>query len=42
VIDLFSEAGIGHAVWSWRGFASVTTPDNQITDPEMVKILARV
>ena len=41
VIDLFSEAGIGHAVWSWRGFASVTDEKNEIIDPEMVKILAR-
>ncbi len=41
LLDLFHDAGIGHAVWSWRGFASITDRDNNITDPELVKIIAR-
>ncbi len=41
LMDLLNEVGIGHAVWSWRGFASITDRVGNITDPELVSIIAR-
>ncbi len=40
VVSLFNELGIGRAVWSYRGFASLTTPDDRVTDEELVRIIA--
>ncbi|HPT84653.1 MAG TPA: cellulase family glycosylhydrolase [Bacillota bacterium] len=39
VSTLLKERGIGRAVWSYRGFATITSPDNKTWDEEMVKAI---
>lgn len=38
--DIFNEYGIGHAVWSYRGFNHVTDDNNQVKSEELIKIIA--
>ena len=39
ICDIFNEYGIGHAVWSYRGFNRVTDNQNQPESMELVKII---
>ena len=39
--DLLLSHGIGRAVWSYRGFSAITSPDNQSCDAAMVDAVAR-
>ena len=39
--DLMNSHGIGHAVWSYRGFSSITSPDNKSFDKAMVDAISR-
>ena len=39
--SLFNEYGIGHAVWSYRGFSAVTDANNDVVSEEMVRLLSR-
>lgn len=39
--DLMLEHGIGHAVWSYRGFSAITAPDNQSWNQPMVNAISR-
>ncbi len=41
VADLCLEYGIGRSVWSYRGFAAVTTPDNQPGDARILRAITR-
>ena len=41
VAELCTAHGIGRAVWSYRGFASVTTPDNQPGDSRILEAITR-
>lgn len=38
--DIFNEYGIGHAVWSYRGFSKITDNQNQVVSEKMIKLLA--
>ena len=39
--DLMLSHGIGHAVWSYRGFSAITSPDNRSFDKAMVDAISR-
>lgn len=39
--DLMNEHGIGHAVWSYRGFSAITSNDNQTFNRAMVDAVSR-
>lgn len=39
--SLFSELGIGHAVWSYRGFSNITDRNNRVVSDRMVQSIAR-
>ena len=39
--DLFLEHGIGHAVWSYRGFSAITSADDRTWNQSMVDAVAR-
>lgn len=39
--DLMLSHGIGHAVWSYRGFSAITSPDNSTFDKAMVDAISR-
>ncbi len=41
VSDVLLEHGIGRAVWSYRGFSSITSPDNKSFDAAMVDAISR-
>lgn len=41
VADLCLEHGIGRSVWSYRGFATITTPDNQPGDERILRAITR-
>ena len=39
---LLSENGIGRAVWSYRGFSAITSPDDKTWNEDMVRAISRV
>ena len=39
--SLLNERGIGRAVWSYRGFSAITSPDNESWDAEMVRAIVK-
>lgn len=39
--SILRENGIGRAVWSYRGFAAITAPDDESWDADMVRAIAR-
>ncbi|NLZ37533.1 MAG: glycoside hydrolase family 5 protein [Clostridiales bacterium] len=39
--DVLLNHGIGRAVWSYRGFSSITSNDNQSFNPKMVEAISR-
>lgn len=41
VANIMTRHGIGRAVWSYRGFSSITSPDNKTFDADMVAAIAR-
>ncbi|MCI8387292.1 MAG: glycoside hydrolase family 5 protein [Clostridiales bacterium] len=41
VTDILKEHNIGHAVWSYRGFSSITSPDNKSWNQAMVDALKK-
>lgn len=42
IISLFNEYGIGHAVWSYRGFANLTYADNTENTPYVETITKKI
>lgn len=41
IIDIFNELGIGHAVWSYRGFARITGKNNEVLDQRMIDAITK-
>lgn len=41
IIDIFLELGIGHAVWSYRGFSHITDKNNELCDERFIEALSR-
>jgi hypothetical protein len=41
IADIFLAHGIGRAVWSYRGFSSITDNENNINDMDYVKAVSR-
>ena len=41
IIDIFNEYGIGHAVWSYRGFARITDKNNEVIDKRFIDAITR-
>ena len=41
ITALFAEYGIGHAVWSYRGFANVTDAENRVVSEDIIRLIAR-
>lgn len=41
VTGIFREYGIGHAVWSYRGFAAVTDAENRVVSDELIRVISR-
>lgn len=41
ITSIFNEYGIGHAVWSYRGFSDITDVNNDVVSDEMVKLISR-
>ena len=39
--DLLTAHGIGHAVWSYRGFSSITSPDDKTYNKAMAEAIAK-
>ena len=41
ITSIFNEYGIGHAVWSYRGFSNITDDNNNVVSDQMVKLISR-
>ena len=39
--SILCELGIGHAVWSYRGFSRITGENNELLNPKMVEYISR-
>ncbi len=41
ITSIFNTLGIGHAVWSYRGFSNITDQNNDVVSAKMVEYIAR-